>query len=344
MLNVATPILKQLRSMAQLSDIEVANAIDDFENYISQCNDYMKRRRDLLPRSLSEAYDIEIKVILSRLAKAKSSDAAYSPIKASTINEHNSYTYSAIICMHKRSRIDDVYQALSCQSVPPKSILMLINEQHINPNEIRERYPGALVAQSDINSLYTRWAMGYALDGDYIFVCDDDQIPGASYIEKAINLSSKKRALVCGTGRRHSRTGKQGFYESISPYERNGKGAGALLKAMPIECDWGCNSYLFRKDWIHYIMAEERYRNLQLKVDDIQLAYNLYAYGGIGCWVAQQDIDDNSTLYSTDTGRGNDEHALWSKSDHFSIRKDYLNYLINNKLYTPYYDRTKNNE
>jgi hypothetical protein len=330
--------------MAQLSDVEIAKTADDFKNYISQCNEYMQHNKDLLPRGLFEAYGIEIRLALSRLAKAEASAAAFSPAKAFTNSEHkNIYTYSAIICMHKRPGIDDIYQAIIRQSIPPKSILMLINEQHINPSEIRERYPGALVVQSGINSLYTRWAIGYTLDGDYIFVCDDDQMPGANYIEKAIDLSSRKRALVCGTGRRYSRTGKQGFYESISPYELNEKGASALLKAMAIECDWGCNSYLFRKDWIHYILAEERYSNLQLKIDDIQLAYNLHAYGGIGCWVAQQDTDNISTLHSIDTGRGNDEHALWSKSDHFTIRKDYLDYLINNKLYTPYYDRIKDN-
>jgi len=334
------PILRQLRLIAKLSESEIANALHECRNYVDLCSDYLKKSAGLLPKSLAEAYDSEIRIALAKFARAEE----LVPVEVSAnLQVNNDLSYSAIICLYKRSGIDDILQALSRQTIAPRSIMILINGNHINPNEIRKRYPQALVSQSDINSLYTRWCMGYILDGDYIFVSDDDQVPGESYIERALKLSREKRALVCGTGRRYTKGGKQGFFEIVSPYDKTGS-ISNVLNIMPVECDWGCNSYLFKKEWIHYVLAEQRFKDHQLKVDDIQLAYNLYAYGGIGCWVAQQSVDDRGSLHSLNTARGDDEHALWRKDDHFKLRKEYLDYLINNGLFKSYYERISPNE
>ncbi len=340
MTTIFPPILSQLQSIAKLSEEEIANTLHECKDYVDFCKEYLSKNSDSLPKSLAEAYDTEIQAALSKFARA----ASLFPAEVSLNQQaRGNYTYSAIVCLYKRSSLDDVLQSLSRQTIAPKSVMILINGNHIDPNEIRKRYPDVLVSQSDINSLYTRWCMGYMLDGDYIFVSDDDQVPGDRYIERALKLSSEKRALVCGTGRRYTSEGKQGFYEIVSPYDKNGY-ASNTLNVMPVECDWGCNSYLFKKEWIHFILAEKRFKNHQLKVDDIQLAYNLYAYGGISCWVAQQSANDATTLHSFNTARGDDEHALWRKSDHFHLRKDYLAYLVNNGLFKPYYARMSPNE
>jgi hypothetical protein len=334
------PQLKQLRLISELSEKEIAKATDQYQAQAGFIQNYIKNNYKSFPKGLANAYDLELQKLISKLSRVK--NAALVQDRPPSVDIEG-LSYSAIVCLYKRSSIDNVLSALASQTIPPKSIMVFINGNHISPREIRERYPGILVTQSDINSLYTRWCIGYILDGDYIFVCDDDQEPGSFYLERALRLSVKKRALVCGTGRRYSPSGKRGFYELISPYREVSDNINALY-SMPVECDWGCNSYLFKKDWIHYILAEKRYKNYQLKIDDIQLACNLYAYGGITCWVSQQNPVEPSSLHSHKPEAGNDQHALWLQADHFTKRKEYIEHLISNSFYTPFYSRVDGNE
>lgn len=331
------PSLKHLRSITRLSEPEIEKKPDEYQKQLVFYQSYLYENIDILPRSLITAYKREIKAgILKLRGTAVLRDSRHEWDLA----DNKSLTYSAIICLYKRSSVDDVMKALWRQTIAPRSIMILINGTHIDPNEVRQRYPEALVTQTDINSLYTRWCLGYVLEGDYIYVCDDDQTPGCTYLERALRLSAEKRALICGTGRRYNKDGKRGFYELVSPY--NGEPDGYnRLHSMPMECDWGCNSYLFRKDWIHFILSDRRYKDYQLKVDDIQLAVNLYAFGGITCWVGVQDPSDINSLHSTEHELSVDQHALWKKNDHFPMRKEYVEYLVGNGLYTPFYARRK---
>jgi glycosyltransferase involved in cell wall biosynthesis len=321
------PMITKLRTLirSKCTQSELKAARREVKNFITlHASD--------LPSILVQAYNKEL-LEIERLLRADSDKIrARQPCAIPDETKHKNdapkveYRYSAIICLYRRGNVDKVIEALRRQTLQPEMIILLVNGLYINTAELRSKYESALVIQSDINSLYTRWAIGYIANSEYLLVLDDDQTPGRNYVQRSIALSRSKNALVCGSGRRYNPQGKHGFFENIGPYA-GGKYSHST-KVGPLECDWGCNSYLFKREWISFALAAPRYNGLQLKVDDIQLAYNLYTYGGISCWVSQQDSEKPESLHTRNPELGTDAEALWKKSNHFKLRKDYIEHLV----------------
>ncbi|MAB44291.1 MAG: hypothetical protein CMN67_02490 [Sphingomonadaceae bacterium] len=210
----------------------------------------------------------------------------------------------AVITLWKRiDYLEEQLDAVFGQSVPPESVILIQNEYHIDiPDDIRSR-DRIEVIQSGLNSLYTRWIVGYLANAKFVCVFDDDVIPGSDWIQSCIRTSEKHNALVGPSGRR-AKPSETPAWESV---ETVGSDNDAL-------CDWVCNSYFFQTEWIKYIVEARRYRSSHKTFDDIQLATTLKALGNINCVVPAQPSSDKRLNGHLKRKYGHDEHALWKRS------------------------------
>jgi hypothetical protein len=104
----------------------------------------------------------------------------------------NKDSWTALITLYKRSEYLEVQLcAIANQSVPPQKIIIIQNERHfeISPDLLRQ-YKVELI-MSEVNSLYSRWIIGYLFDSEYVCAFDDDVIPGSQWIDDI----EKKRKL-----------------------------------------------------------------------------------------------------------------------------------------------------
>ncbi|MGJ8522724.1 hypothetical protein R84981_001415 [Carnimonas sp. R-84981] len=225
--------------------------------------------------------------------------------------------WSAVITMWKRTDyLEEQLEALFNQTIPPDQIIILQNGNHfVVAPELVTKY-GLQIIRSDVNSLYTRWIVGYLCDSEYICVLDDDVIPGRHWIELCINTSKEGNALVGPSGRKAALDNKDRAWDSVEN----------LGKDEALECDWVCNAYFFKKEWIKYIVGCARYNNTQKTFDDIQLATTLKQNGGIKAMVPPQRSRDGEWSGHTKRQYGHDEHALWKRnaSLHLDERRKFI--------------------
>lgn len=239
-------------------------------------------------------------------------------------------TWSAIITMWKRQDyLAEQLAAIRSQSIPPQEIIIILNEGHIPETKIRDLGgPEIKIIRSDINSLYSRWAVAYIAEGEYVSVFDDDVIPGKYWIANAIRACTSYNALVGPAGRIYNKNGLHGYYKLVVPNTDNLNTISC--GETDVYCDWVCNSYLFKREWVNHALSSLRYKDSFKTFDDIQLATSLYLNGGIRCITPMQPSFDKELHGSLRHHYGHDAHAIWkTNSDHhFAERKSYIEGLI----------------
>lgn len=233
----------------------------------------------------------------------------------------------AVITLWKRSSyLREQLNAICGQTIKPNEIIIIQNENHFEiDKELIEEY-GVKVVKSDINSLYTRWIIGYLSDSKYISVFDDDVIPGKKWIENCIRVCETHNALVGPSGRR-AKLDKEPAWISVDIGSKNKENLSCTDR--DVVCDWVCNSYFFKKEWIKYVVSAGRYLSTQKTFDDIQLATTLKFYGGIKTVVPQQSKDNLDFNGHIKREYGHDEFALWKRqsSEHANKRTEFIRKL-----------------
>jgi len=229
------------------------------------------------------------------------SDSGYSKF-LNIFNRPPRSGWSAIITLWKRSEyLEEQLEAIYNQSVRPKEIIIIQNENHFLIDEkIYQKYDLKLI-RSDINSLYHRWIISYLSSGEYVCVFDDDVIPGKDWIKLCYRVSQNHNALVGPSGR-VARPTSDPAWESVEGHAGEDR-----------ICDWVCNSYFFKADWLRHIVAASRYDDHQMTFDDIQLAAALKAVGGIISVVPGQPSDKSDYAGHSKRQYGHDSHALWKR-------------------------------
>lgn len=302
--------------------IEIGNRLSRSGRLVESLREYRK----VPPESpLFEQAQLNIKVIKNRLRNSDEEyDAEQFPDNPEDkflgiFNNISRNDWVAVITLWKRVEyLEEQLDAVFGQSVPPEKVILIQNEYHFDiPNDIRSR-DRVEVIQSGLNSLYTRWIVGYLADAKFVCVFDDDVIPGSNWIQSCIRASEKHNALVGPSGRR-AKPSETPAWESV---ETVGSNDDAI-------CDWVCNSYFFQTAWIKYIVEARRYRGSHKTFDDIQLATTLKALGNINCVVPAQPGSDERLNGHLKRKYGHDEHALWkrSASEHTNQRSELVRQL-----------------
>ena len=253
-------------------------------------------------------------------------------IKIAAKDNHSKLkTWTAIICMWRRiDYIENQLNAIKNQTTSPAEIMIIVNENNINIEWLKNLAGSEVkIIVSDINSLYTRWALSYVAKGEYVCVFDDDTIPASGWIEYAIEKSIQYNAMVGPSGRIYSPGGKEGFFKLVGPSKSKEDPNTIDCSTADTHCDWICNSYLYKRAWVPFALMEPRYLGEHKTYDDMQLAFSMKNYGGINCIVPKQTPEENN-IGSMNPEYGSDEHAIWktNQNAYFEKRKTYARSLF----------------
>lgn len=313
--------------MKNISELLLLEKKGFYQEALDYTREFLKNNTDE-----SSARVLNIKILEQRLKRKIKSNVANEELKNSGKNliHIEKKSWSAIITMWKRdSYFAEQLAAIRSQSIPPEEIIVIINENHISESIVRNIGGGDIkIIRSDINSLYSRWAVAYIAKGDYISVFDDDVIPGKYWIANAMRACSSYNALVGSAGRIYNRHGIHHYYKLVVP---SAEGHHTIsCSETDVYCDWVCNSYFFKREWVGHALSNLRYQDSFKTFDDIQLATSLYLSGGIRCITPMQPSFDKELHGSLQNHYGNDSHAIWktNSDQHFAGRKAYIEELV----------------
>jgi hypothetical protein len=184
-------------------------------------------------------------------------------------------------------------------------------------------------------NLYHIGRFFYALNAptEYVFICDDDIIPGKNYLQHCIDTIDKVGdCIVTSYGLRLD--SKVEKYQSTGIY-----GWRNLPSALnePTEVDMGGHSWFLKKKNLNLITREEpiNYTN----GEDLHFSYLINKYSDLPLIVPtinKDDPDNWSCDFNQGMNMGNDKHATFKNKDHNSIRDQIVKHQLNNgwKLYS----------
>ena len=138
---------------------------------------------------------------------------------------------TAIICLYKRQDyLEEQLLAISQQTLKVTQIVLLQNSADqkrldLSPSLIQKYQQQCQIPiktiRSDFNSLFFRWIIGYTFSTDYIWVSDDDAIPGVYWLDLAYQTHLRHQALVGPAGRIVYQWQPNSFTKDVSTYAKN---------------------------------------------------------------------------------------------------------------------------
>ena len=172
------------------------------------------------------------------------------------------------------------------QTIQPDYLVVFQNENHININNLKEKY-NFIHIKSDYNTkFFGRFSICLNFPVDICMILDDDIIPGIncfkSYMNQCINLNS----IIGGNGR-------------IGKTNKNIK----KLKLLPDTgirntnnlVDFVGHLWCFRKAWLYYMFSIEPYT--YDTGEDMHLCFTSKLLGNISSYIAEQkNYDDMSDI------------------------------------------------
>ena len=238
----------------------------------------------------------------------------------------------AVISLWKREDyLREQLEAICNQSVPPSEIVLIQNENNFEIDKsLREKFDFKLI-KSEINTLYLRFILSYIFDFEYACFFDDDVIPGENWIKSCYEKSVKYNAIIGPSGRIANASGNPKWI-NVDPKQDIRLNFTVSCGESDVICDWVCNSYFMKTEWIKYFVNYQRYNLSHLNLEDMQLAFSVFSASGIRCVVPMQPKDDFSLHGHSKRQFGHDDKALWRRGNHLPERENYLN-LVNEAGY-----------
>jgi len=238
---------------------------------------------------------------------------------------------TVILTIWKRNYLEEQIEALLNQSIPPEEIWIYQCHNYISIRKVLKKYPQVKYQYNTNNlSFYGRFSLGLHAKTPYLYILDDDVLPSSNWIENCIKLCSARNAIISSSGRvvplndytPEVVKGRKQYYDSFIGDSDNLFGKNYCAKETFI--DFGCNSWFFKTEWLHYFWAVKPYTFFN--GEDIHLSASCSIRGSIQTICPFQD---GKTL----TGNlkkfyGWDKVASHRKPEFYTIRENILRYLI----------------
>ena len=163
--------------------------------------------------------------------------------------------------------------------------------------------------------LYNRFISSLNIDTPYIFICDDDILPGKKYLERCINFLEKKDACIVNYGMIFEKGSTN--YNVIERIDHQ------TYLNEPRQVDMGGQGYLFKtellKEYCKYKIHDDKWG------EDIHLGFICYKEN-IPTYVLNSDRSDIDTWQDMSVGqRGVDDAAQWRYPTHKPVRDKLVN-------------------
>ena len=243
-----------------------------------------------------------------------------------------------ILNIWKRKYLKEQLEALSCQTVVPKEIWIIHYENHFKIKKIvekfRKKFPSVTLIESSKNlKFFGRFSIAINVVTKYVWVLDDDIIPGKMWLENCIEACESLKSIISCSGRiipknefqpEHSRNlplncfigDVHSHFEDITFCKEHTK------------VDFGCQSYFFKSEWLSAFWSI--WPVTFLSGEDIHLSATCKSVLGIGTTVLKQI--DFETSGSIKKKYGIDQFATFKQNDFLELREKVIrNHIEKNK-------------
>lgn len=202
--------------------------------------------------------------------------------------------------------LDSQLESINNQTIKSDIILHWNNDSDYNLE-----YPSLIYRNQHKSApLYSRFINSLNITTPYIFICDDDILPGKRYLEKCIEFSKNKNVCIVSCG--------MNFNEGETKYNVSRRiGQSKFLKS-PTQVNMGGQGYFFKTELLKEYCKYKIHSTLS--GEDIHLGFVCYKEN-IPIYVLDKDESDKDTWQDLTLGeRGNDEKAQWKYPTHKPVR------------------------
>lgn len=226
---------------------------------------------------------------------------------------------TVILTVWKRNHLEEQLDVLLHQTLQPACIWVQQTQEHVDVSDIVKRYESDIVyTKYEINKgVFGRFESVKDVDTPYVYIIDDDIIPGDIYLENALNACQRLQAIISPNGRLLNET------DYIKEYIGDDN---AFQHSFCIEdtmVDIGNNAWFFKTEWIRFFLQESPV--FRHNGEDIHLSATCKLYGEIPTYVPKQIIPNESgntkRIYSAD------EHALHKKNLFVQERQQVISFF-----------------
>lgn len=242
---------------------------------------------------------------------------------------------TVILNVWKRNYLEEQLESLLEQTVRPSLIWIIQYEGHFDVKNIIQKFRGAIAIEhfdcSPNLKYFGRFAIANFVRTRYVWVVDDDIIPGKKWIEYSIQLIEEFNCLVSCAGRiipQENFRPEENF--NLDNFIGDCSGEPRYYSSKHVLVDFGIQSYFFRTDWLKYFW--ELYPVSFETGEDMHLGACLKLNGIASIVPMQINEEFCGNLIK---GYGRDEHASWKKPGFIDTREECLKYLINQKGWVP---------
>jgi len=210
--------------------------------------------------------------------------------------------------LHNAPRI---WEALRAQSHPCEAIWFFYNGKEAIARGDLPPFERSIVSDS-ADDHYTRYAVALAAQTEWVFILDDDCVPGSRWIENCLELSKQRDGIFAPVGARIARAD---FAEGPYTHDSEVSRVKRAQRRVPIEVDVPFHSFFLRRRHLAAIFSEPLGVGLRdgetvpiLGQEDVILAARVWRRHRVGVWLPS---------FPEPELRGNDEevnetaHAAW---------------------------------
>ena len=213
---------------------------------------------------------------------------------------------TVILTVWKRNHLEEQLSALFGQTTRPVQVRIQQSGHYVDVSEVIEAYRERVryVCWEDNPGVFGRFESVVEVETPFVYIVDDDIIPGKRFIERALGACKRLNAIISPHGRRLSPDTCRTEMFVGDGYEFQHS-----FCLEDTEVDFGNNAWFFRQEWIGYFLSEKPlYRN---NGEDIHLSAMCKLLGNIPTYIPRQIVPVESgnvkRYYSAD------EYALHRK-------------------------------
>ncbi len=232
-----------------------------------------------------------------------------------------------VTCCRRLHNVERIWRALRGQSHACEEIWLFYNgsaplDRHALPPFDR------VVRSDDSDDHYTRFAVGLAARTEWVFILDDDCVPGERWVENCLETARTRDGIFAPGGYRITR---RDF--TARKYEREGQ-VGKIRRPREdrvVEIDVPYHSFFLRRAHLAWTFREPLGVGLRdgrtvavTGQEDILLAGRAWRHAGVRCWLPRCA---DATLRGADDEIEDRVHANWMlRKGYHEQRLDVLRY------------------
>jgi Predicted glycosyltransferases len=224
---------------------------------------------------------------------------------------------TVILTVWKRNHLEEQIKALLNQSKPPFEIWVQQTQNHVNVDEVIERYRDKVryFYYEENKGVFGRFESVSSVYTEYVYIIDDDIIPGVDFLGLALSKSIELNAIISPNGRIiNSET------NLVYDYVGDGNWFEHSFCKDDTLVDFGNNAWFFKTEWIdEFLKYTPLYRN---NGEDIHLSTSIKILKGIDTYVPEQLTPYGSG--SIKRHYSSDEHALHKRQNFQKERIDVI--------------------